>query len=53
MRVDVPLQTLSYENKNEFLDAIKDLKADGGTCLGTGLLQGLKVGISFRILHNR
>ena len=48
----MPLQTVSYENKAEFIDAINKLKADGGTCLGTGLLQGLKVGILFRSLHD-
>ena len=44
------LQKISDENRNIFVNAIKDLEADGGTCLGEGLKQGLIVKISSKLI---
>ena len=39
------LQKVTNENRNIFVNAIDDLDAEGGTCLGEGLKQGLIVNI--------
>ena len=44
------LQKISDENRNIFVNAINDLEADGGTCLGEGLKQGLIVKISSKLI---
>ena len=44
------LQKISDENRNIFVNAINDLEADGGTCLGEGLKQGLIVNIKLNII---
>ena len=41
------LQKVSDGNRNNFITAIDDLDADGGTCLGEGLKRGLLVSTSF------
>ena len=43
------LQKVSDGNRNNFISAIDGLDADGGTCLGEGLKQGLIVS---NIFHN-
>ena len=45
-----PLQKISDENRNIFVNAINDLEADGGTCLGEGLKQGLIVNINVKLI---
>ena len=39
------LKNVPHENRNIFVKAIDDLEANGGTCLGEGLKQGLIVNI--------
>ena len=45
-----PLQKISDENRNIFVNAINNLEADGGTCLGEGLKQGLIVNIRSKFI---
>ena len=44
-RMDKPLTPVSDSNREQFASVINNLKADGGTCLGTGLMKGMDVSI--------
>ena len=42
-KVDKALTKVTDINRNEFVDAINKLRANGGTCLGDGLMKGMDV----------
>ena len=43
--IDQDLTKVTDNNRNDFVNAINSLKANGGTCLGTGLMRGMDVSI--------
>ena len=42
--VDKSLTRVDESNRNEFVNAINNLRPNGGTCLGSGLMKGMDVG---------
>ena len=43
--IDLPLTEVADNNRKKFLDAIDILRANGGTCMGDGLMRGMDVSI--------
>ena len=43
-KVDKSLTRVDENNRNDFADVINNLRPDGGTCLGSGLMKGMDVG---------
>ena len=41
---DKTLTRVDENNRNDFADVINNLRPDGGTCLGSGLMKGMDVG---------
>ena len=42
--VDKSLTRVDESNRNAFVDTINNLRPNGGTCLGSGLMKGMDVG---------
>ena len=43
-KVDKTLTRVDESNRNEFVNVINNLRPEGGTCLGLGLMKGMDVG---------
>ena len=43
-KVDKSLTRVDENNRNDFADVINNLRPQGGTCLGSGLMKGMDVG---------
>ena len=50
-RLDKVLTKVSDNNREEFVSVLDRLNANGGTCLGTGLMKGMDVSRVFIIVH--